>query len=66
MFCFSSKYALALYEMTQKRGRLNYKNTDEFSVDEFRKLLGVRKGRLVAFSDFGRRPLNLPLMNSTH
>jgi hypothetical protein len=57
MFCFSSKYALALYEMTQKRGRLEYKNTDEFSVEEFRKLLGVRKGKLMAFSALRQRAI---------
>jgi len=52
MFCFSSKYALALYEMMQKRGNLSHKNTDEFTVEEFRKLLGVRKDRLLPFSAF--------------
>jgi hypothetical protein len=57
MFCFSSKYALALYEMMQKRGRLSHKNTDEFSLEEFRKLLGVRKGKLVAFSDFRKKAI---------
>src|SRR3954452_7411411 len=52
MFCFSSKYALALYEMLQKRGRLQHKNTDEFTVEEFRKLLGVPKKKLLRFADF--------------
>jgi hypothetical protein len=57
MFCFSSKYALALYEMTQKRGRLTYKHTDEFSVEDFRKLLGVRKGKLMTFSALRQRAI---------
>jgi hypothetical protein len=57
MFCFSSRYALALYEMLQKRGRLSHKNTDEFSVEEFRKLLGVRKGKLMAFSALRQRAI---------
>jgi plasmid replication initiation protein len=52
MFCFTSKYALALYEMMQKRKGLSHKNTDEFSVEEFRKLLGVRKDKLLRFADF--------------
>jgi hypothetical protein len=52
MFCFSSKYALALYEMLQKRGRLQHKNTDEFTVEEFRKRLGVPKKKLLRFADF--------------
>jgi hypothetical protein len=52
MFCFSSKYALALYEMLQKRGNLKHKNTEEWSVEAFRKLLGVPKKRLPRFADF--------------
>src|SRR3954453_11165868 len=46
LFCFTSKYALALYEMVQKRGNLKYKHVEEFSTDEMRGLLGVPPGRL--------------------
>lgn len=53
MFCFQSKYGLALYEMVQKRGHLQ-KHVDEFAVDEFRQLLGVPKNKLVSFHDFRR------------
>ncbi len=52
MFCFSSKYALALWEMIQKRGNLKHKNTDEFTPDELRKMLGVPRGKLKEFSHF--------------
>src|SRR6516164_3936858 len=45
MFAFSSKYALALYEMVQKRGNLKHKWSDEFPVDRFRVLLGVEKDK---------------------
>jgi hypothetical protein len=51
MFCFTSKYALALYEMVQKRGNLKHKNTDDFSVDEMRGLLGVHRGKLTEYAD---------------
>jgi hypothetical protein len=54
MFCFSSKYALALWEMIQKRGNLKHKNTDEFAPDELRRMLGVPRGRLRDFSSFRR------------
>src|SRR3954452_18805390 len=54
MFCFTSKYALALWEMIQKRGNLKHKNTDEFTPDELRKMLGVPHGRLLDFSSFRR------------
>jgi hypothetical protein len=54
MFCFSSKYALALWEMVQKRGGLKHKNTEEFTPDDLRKMLGVPRGRLRDFSSFRR------------
>lgn len=56
-FALSSKYALALYEMIQKRGNLAYKLFEEFTLDELRGLLGVEKGKLTAFGDFKRRAL---------
>src|SRR5688500_11303885 len=57
MFCFTSKYALALYEMVQKRGNLKYRNTDDFSVDEMRGLLGVHRGKLTEYADLRRKAL---------
>jgi hypothetical protein len=57
MFCFSSKYALALWEMIQKRGNLKLKNTDEFAPDELRKMLGVPRGKLKEFSHFRQKVL---------
>jgi Initiator Replication protein len=44
MFAFSSKYALALYEVVQKRGNLKHKWTEEFSIERFRQLLNVEAG----------------------
>src|SRR3954447_23413022 len=55
MFCFTSKYALALWEMVQKRGNLKHKNTDEFTPDELRKMLGVPPDRLTEFADLRRK-----------
>jgi hypothetical protein len=54
MFCFTSKYALALWEMVQKRGNLKHKNTDEFTPDELRKMFGVPRGKMGDFSSFRR------------
>lgn len=56
-FALSSKYALALYEMIQKRGNLSHKWSEDFAVDELRGLLGVEKGKLPLFADFKRRAL---------
>jgi hypothetical protein len=58
MFCFTSRYALALYELIQKRGNLKHKNTEEWSVDEFRKLLGVKKDKLSAFCALRQRAID--------
>src|SRR3954462_3564381 len=57
MFCFTSKYALALWEMVQKRGNLKHKNTDEFTPDELRKMFGVPRGKLKEFSHFRQKVL---------
>ena len=58
MFAFSSKYALALYEMVQKRGNLKFKTSEEFPVDRFRSLLGVEAGKLKEFKNFKLRAID--------
>jgi Initiator Replication protein len=58
MFAFSSKYALALYEMVQKRGNLKFKTSEEFPVDRFRSLLGVDQGKLREFKNFKLRAID--------
>lgn len=56
MFALSSKYALALYEMIQKRGNMR-RNSEEFSLAELRGFLGVPKGKLTTWSNFNNRAL---------
>ena len=58
MFAFSSKYALALYEMVQKRGNLKFKTSEEFPVDRFRALLGVDVSKLREFKHFKNRAVD--------
>ena len=48
MFAFSSKYALALYEMVQKRGNLKFKTSEEFPVDRFPRDARRRAGQAQA------------------
>jgi len=57
MFALSSKYALTLYEMVQKRGNLKYRTTDRFSLDELRAILGVPDGKLTTWSNLNLRAL---------
>lgn len=46
IFAFTSKYALALYELITARINLKHKWQEEFSVADFRALLGVPDGKL--------------------
>ena len=57
MYCFKSKYSLALYEIVQKRVRLKYKQAEHFTVEEARALLGVPKDKLTRFPDFNKYAL---------
>jgi len=54
MCSFSSKYAVALYEMAEKRVRLKYKSYEEFTIKEFRGLLAVPDGKLKRWADLNR------------
>jgi len=56
MFAFTSKYALALYEMVQKRRNLRMQR-EKFSVDDIRRLLGVPPKKLSLFGDLNKYAL---------
>lgn len=55
MFAFSSKYALALYELIALRVNLSHKWQEEFSLADFRALLGVPDGKLERGPDLLRK-----------
>jgi plasmid replication initiation protein len=55
MFAYTSKYALALYEVVQKRGNLKHKWSEEFSVERFRELLNVEKNKYREFKNLNLR-----------
>lgn len=57
MFALSSKYALALYEMVQKRGNMTMKSHEDFEMSEFRELLGVPRGKLPMWGNLHQRAL---------
>ena len=57
IFALSSKYALTLYEMVQKRGNLTYRSSEKFSIDELRAILGVPDGKLASWSNLNLRAL---------
>ena len=58
MLHLSSKYALALYEMVQKRGNLQHKTSETFTVQELRDLLGVPSNKLTRYNNFKSKALN--------
>ena len=57
MFALTSKYALCLYEMVQKRGNLTYKNAEDFPLAALRAVLGVPKGKLTTWSNLHNRAI---------
>lgn len=58
MFALSSKYALTLYEMIQKRGNLRYRAAEKFSLDDLRGVLGVPKDKLTSWSNLKLRAID--------
>lgn len=58
MFALSSKYALTLYEMIQKRGNLRWRSSEKFSLDDLRGILGVPKGKLTNWSNLKLRAID--------
>ena len=51
MFALSSKYALTLYEMVQKRGNLRWRSSEKFLLADIHRILGVPKGKLTSWSN---------------
>ncbi|QIE43822.1 replication initiation protein [Meridianimarinicoccus aquatilis] len=57
MFALTSKYALTLYEMVQKRGNLKYRSSEKFTLEALRGVLGVPKGKLTSWSNLNLRAI---------
>jgi Initiator Replication protein len=62
MFAFSSKYALALYELLQKRVNLSHVWEQEFDLDDFRKLMGVPNDTLTEFFNLNAKCIKPALL----
>ncbi len=54
MKAFSTKYALALYEAISRRVRLKHMFYEVLSLEDFRELLGVPKGKLTTFGNLNK------------
>jgi hypothetical protein len=51
LMAFTSKYAVSLYENIAQLSNLSYKTEEDYSLDEFRNLLGVPPGKYKTFGE---------------
>ena len=58
VYAFSSKYALALYELVALRANLKHLTSEKFELEKFRDLLGVEKGKLREFKNLKSRAID--------
>lgn len=65
MYALRSKYSIRLYEMVERRIGL-VKQYEEFTIDEFRALLGVPEGKLDRYADFNKHCLKPALDEVNH
>ena len=65
MYALRSKYSIRLYEMVERRIGL-MKQHEEFTVDEFRAMLGVPEGKLERYADFNKHCLKPALEEVNH
>jgi plasmid replication initiation protein len=65
MYALRSKYSIRLYEMVERRIGLT-KQHEQFTVDEFRALIGVPDGKLERFADFNKHCLKPALLEVNH
>jgi hypothetical protein len=65
VFAFTSKYALALYELITTRINLKHVWQEEFTVDDFRALLGVPDGKLERIPNLLQRVIQPAVLEVT-
>lgn len=65
MYALRSKYSIRLYEMVERRIGLN-KQHEEFTIDEFKAMLGVPEGKLERYADFNKYCLKPALEEVNH
>ena len=57
LMAFTSKYAVSLYENVSQMTGLELKQSQSFSLDEFRDMLGVQPGRYKTFGELNKHVL---------
>ena len=64
VFAFTSKYALALYELITARVNMKRKWQEDFPVEDLRALLGVPEKKLQRIPQYDRPAANDPIIES--
>lgn len=62
LMAFTSKYALSLYENISQVVNLEYKISDEFSLSDFRQMLGVQPGKYKTFGELNKHVIKPAVM----
>jgi hypothetical protein len=62
LMAFTSKYAVSLYENVAQWTGLNKKVAQEFTLDEFRELMGVEEGKYPAFGALNKHVIKPVIM----
>lgn len=62
IFHFKSKYSLTLYEMLQKRVNLAHKTSEDFTLDEIRKKLGVNQDLYPSYRSLNQKVLSVAVL----
>lgn len=57
LMAFTTKYAVSLYENIAQLVGLKYKQVQEYSLEEFREMLGVERGKYQRFGGFNKHVL---------
>ncbi len=62
LMAFSSKYAVSLYENLSQWSNLNYKSFQDFTLEEFREMLGVLDGKYPKYGALSRHVIQLAVV----
>ena len=66
IWAFSSKYAMALYEVVERRHNMDYITAETFTLEEFRYLLDVQPGKYQRFAQLNQSVIQAAVKEVNH
>ena len=66
IWAFSSKYAMALYEVVERRRNMDYVTAETFTLEEFRYLLDVQPGKYQRFAQLNQSVIQAAVDEVNH